>query len=73
MAPTIYPNTLDLFEIWDSSSVVGILAQTVAQREWVSSKWLADSLGTEMKCSLEGLSAKSTNVWLFETLDICFS
>lgn len=33
MAPTIYPNTLDLFEIWDSSSVVEILAQTVAQRE----------------------------------------
>lgn len=73
MALSLHPNTLDSFEIWDSNSVVGRLAQIGAQSEWVSCKWLAESMGTEMKCSLEGLSAKSTNVWLFETLDICSS
>lgn len=33
MAPALHPNTLDSYEIWDSNSVVGILAQAVAQRE----------------------------------------
>lgn len=70
MAPALHPNTLDSFEIWDSNSVVGRQAQTVAQRESVVSGWLT-SMGTETKCSLDGSSAKSTNVWLFETLDIC--
>lgn len=32
MAPTLHPDTLDSFEIWDSNSVVGRLTQTVAQR-----------------------------------------
>lgn len=40
MASALHPNTLDSFEIWDSNSVVGRQAQTVAQRESVVSGWL---------------------------------
>lgn len=40
----------------------------------MSQLWVAGWLcGNRNECSVEGLSAKSTNVWLFETLDICSS